>query len=125
MTTPGWKQRLLMGLALVFVCASLFALVPSDAPVSAQGPTPSFWQVRAIKTRDFGVPNPGGFAFSPVANSFLLFPLAPVVPSTSITLLTLYKNPAGSVNVAAALRDPLNVALDSRGNRLVALDSTT
>ena len=67
-------------------------------------------QVRAIVTDDFGLPNPAGLAFSPAANSFLAVEARtaaqPEVTDSTIVMITLFEDLAGSTRVAAAVANP-------------------
>src|SRR5512143_3689344 len=128
MSTSNLNQKLSVVLVLVLISATLFAQLPGIVAVSAQSQPGDFWQVRSIETRDFGIPHPIGLAFSPAANAFLVLqawpPGRPTVLGTHITMITLSEDLGGLVNLATAIRDPSNMAFDSRGNRLAALDIT-
>src|SRR5512143_1138854 len=128
MSTSNLNQKLSVVLVLVLISATLFAQLPGIVAVSAQSQPGDFWQVRSIETRDFGIPHPIGLAFSPAANAFLVLqawqPGRPTALGTYITMITLGEDPGGLVNLATAIRDPSNMAFDSRGNRLAALDIT-
>jgi uncharacterized protein YjiK len=74
---------------------------------------------RAIDTGDFGVPNPGGLAYSPDAEAFLVVQQK----SGRIVMVTHAEELEGSVDAAAAVTDPLNIVVDRRANRLLTFDA--
>ncbi len=125
MPTVDRNQRLFAYTLLVVgaVLLGSFATIPVT---SAQDSVDDWWQVRAIETADVGVPHPVGLAFSPIANAFLVQEARPAgqpgAPRSNIVLITMFEDRAGSVSVATAIADPLNMAFDSRANRLVVFD---
>jgi uncharacterized protein YjiK len=84
---------------------------------------------RAIETGNFGIANPGGLAFSPDANTFFVFQTLaagkPTENTARIFMITHTEDLAGSVNVAAAVTDPLNLVVDRGANRLLTFDAGT
>ena len=109
----------LVGLALPFSSATNSATAAQDSRATAAQDNAAYWrQVRAIDTAELGVAHPAGLAFSPVANAFLVLEAQragqPGDLGSNIVMITLIEDPAGSVNVATAIADPLNVAFDSK-----------
>ncbi|MCI0690404.1 IPT/TIG domain-containing protein [candidate division KSB1 bacterium] len=76
-----------------------------------------------IDTGKLGIANPAGLAFSPVTNMFLL-PEAhkPGETDFKIAMITFFEDLAGSMTVATAIPDPLNLAFDAQTDRLVLFD---
>ena len=104
------------------------SLVVSSAG-SAGGEAPYLRLARAIDTGDLGIPNPGGLAFSPAGNEFLVVQARgtskPTPNAASIVMVTLTEDPAGSVSVPDAVTDPTNLVVDRTANRLLTFDAGT
>lgn len=96
---------------------------------SAQEPPPYLQLARAIETGDLGIPNPGGLAFSPDSAIFLVVQARaagePTENAARIFMITHTEELAGSVSVAAAVTDPLNLVVDRGANRLLTFDAGT
>jgi len=103
----------------------LIAFAASSVSRAQEAP-PYLRLVRAIETGGLGVPNPAGLAFSPRANTFLVVQARamqqPATDTTGIFMITHLEDFAGSVIVAAAVSDPLNLVFDGKANRLLILD---
>ncbi|MCB0190947.1 MAG: hypothetical protein KDJ65_03285 [Anaerolineae bacterium] len=113
-TTVRWL--LLMGGTV------LLALTLSSS-VSAQGDAGNLEEEHAIDTNDFGLLNPAGLAFSPVANLFFIIE-ADTSTETKITMMTPFEESEGVVSLNIAMNDPINMTFDGWGNRLLLYDAT-
>ena len=117
------RPRNLFGLSIIVVGLSLlFSLVASSANF-AQGDPAFVRQVRALETSDLGLLNPAGLAFSPGVNAFhMLGARQPSQRPSSVSeliLITPAKDRIGSVQIAAAIADPINMAFDSKAGCLL------
>ena len=76
--------------------------------------------VRKIDPSEFGIPNVSGLGFSPSAEAFLVV----TAPGASeIVMFDKIGELSGSVKMRTAIVDPLNMALNSKSNSLLFLDS--
>jgi DNA-binding beta-propeller fold protein YncE len=114
---PSQYQRISF---VVLVLLLLLAMARSTA--LSQTPEGAWWQVRSIYTADFGVSHPAGLAFLPDANVFVLQPERVGGTLAELVMITMYEEPAGTLNLSEPITDPLNVAFDSQANRLVVYD---
>jgi len=82
---------------------------------------------RAIETGDLGIPNPGGLAFSPDTKTFFVVQAAARSTGTTARIFMIMHSEelAGSVDVAGAVTDPLNLVVDRGANRLLTFDART
>jgi DNA-binding beta-propeller fold protein YncE len=79
-------------------------------------------RVRAIQTRKVGISSPAGLAFSPRANAFVV--LAGRGASFSdLRLIGPLREALGSARIAEVVTNPVNMAFDVKGNRLLILQS--
>jgi DNA-binding beta-propeller fold protein YncE len=81
---------------------------------------------RVIEPGQLGVANPAGLAFSPGAGNLLLVTRTPGTPpgsATDIETITLAEDRAGTVRIATAVTDPVNMAFDGSANRLLIFHS--
>ncbi|MCI0690403.1 DNRLRE domain-containing protein [candidate division KSB1 bacterium] len=103
---------------------NLLLALGTSSVTSAQEPFAYLRLVRVIDTGKLGIANPVGLAFSPAADVFLLSQARkPDQTDAKITMITFFDDPAGSVTVPqGGIPDPLNVAFDSRANRLALFD---
>ncbi|MEJ2558452.1 MAG: hypothetical protein P8186_19990 [Anaerolineae bacterium] len=82
-------------------------------------------QVRVMEADETSLTNPAGLAFSARANAFQVVEapgaaqLAPGV--TDVIQVTPFAHEAGSARIAAQVKDPINMAFDNKGNRLLIL----
>jgi uncharacterized protein YjiK len=122
------------GLVLACLASFFFTVTASAAPEatnasSGAGAPPYTRLARAIGTDNFGIANPGGLAFSPDANAFFVVQARAAAKPTGndarIVMITHTEELAGSVNVPAAVTDPLNLVVDRETNRLLTLDAGT
>jgi glucose/arabinose dehydrogenase len=95
-----------------------FILSTSGSLVTSAQSTASWWEVRKMYLAEFGAAQPAGLAFSPTAGTFLIAS----AQSADLVLVTMHEDPAGELELAAAIPDPLNMAFDARAGRLVAFD---
>ncbi|HMN30635.1 MAG TPA: hypothetical protein PKE45_20960, partial [Caldilineaceae bacterium] len=90
----------------------------------AQGNAPFVKWARAMKMDDTGMANPAGLVFSPRTNAFhVVNRRGQPATDTDVVRLTPFGERAGSARIAAALRDPINMAFDGYFNRLLAFIS--
>jgi VCBS repeat-containing protein len=118
------KDYLLIIVGIIY----LLTLV-SSSPTLAQGNGPSIRKVRVLKTNQAGVQNPAGLAFSPEANAFYVVerrgPGQAPPAVTNIIKMTMSADRAGSTQIAAALKDSINVAYDSHFKRLLIFQTSS
>src|SRR3989304_3486381 len=109
------------------VLSVLFALILPLTWVptgSAQGNAAFIRQVRALESDKTGLLNPAGLAFSSRANAFQVIEGQSGSVNTDLVKLTPFADRAGSTRIAAAIKDPINVAFDNRVGRLLILHSS-
>ncbi len=126
MFSNKWSKNPVAQLPGLIGLVLLFSLVVNS--VSSAQDQPAYLRLaRAIETGDFGVPNPAGLTFSPEANVFLVLAArGPARPEAdSLIMITHLEDPAGSVSVAMAIANPINMAFDGKANRLLAFDPAT
>jgi uncharacterized protein YjiK len=111
------KKQITRLVASVLACVAL--LVSFGGPAALGVAQPGYLRlVRSIKMENVGIPHPTGLAYLPAANVFVVLPDG---GANDAALLTLLAEPAGTVRLATA--DPLNVAFDLSGSRLLMLDA--
>ena len=101
----------LIVLAYALAAESLAAALPSD----------SIRSVRSIEVGRFGHPNPAGLAYSSGADAFLVV-AAPGRAGASTSDMDVFghsRNTARTLRLPAAISDPINMAFDEIGNRLL------
>jgi uncharacterized protein YjiK len=108
-------------LAVVLALILPFLWVPAS---SAQGNAAFIRQVRVMESDEAGVLNPVGLAFSSRANAFQVIEGQSGSVNTDLVKLTPFADRAGSTRIAAAIKDPINVAFDNRVGRLLILHSS-
>ncbi|MGH7493172.1 MAG: hypothetical protein ACREOO_12360, partial [bacterium] len=78
-----------------------------------------------IETKDTDLTSPVGLTFSPTANLFLVLDKAPALPQVAkLVMISHIEDLAGSVQVATAIADPINMAFDANARRLLFFDAT-
>ena len=110
----------------LFILSLLFALILplATAPVGlAQSDTAFIRQVRVMESKEAGVPNPIGLTFSARANAFQILGRQPISLTTDLIGMTPFADRAGTVRLAIAIQDPINVTLDNRSGRFLILDT--
>lgn len=121
------KNRFTYSLILVGL-PLIFSLVGGSA-ISAQDESAYVRRVRAIDTDELGIANPAGLAFSSKAMTFLVVearrPAQPPARVSDVILITPVEDRAGSVRIAAAIADSINMAFDGKANRLLLYQSAT
>ena len=108
-------------LSLVLALILPFLWIPAS---SAQSNAAFIRQVRALESDETGLLNPAGLAFSSRANAFQVTEKQNASDSTDLVKLTPFADRAGSARIAAAIKDPINVAFDNRVGRLLILHSS-
>jgi PKD repeat protein/uncharacterized protein YjiK len=115
--------------AVIFFAACTQEQQPFEPDARANLPQASGAEVRVarvIEPDQLGLANPAGLAFSPGSGTLLLVTRTPGTPpgsATDIELITLDEDPAGTVRIAAAVTDPINMAFDGNANRLLVFNS--
>ncbi len=116
------------GLVLAFLATVVFTVTPSEASNAASSSV--LRQAQILEVDRTGVVAPMGIAFAAESKSFHVVGERPGAgsPDTDVVRLTPFglspvTDRAGSSRIAAAVKDPINVAFDSRRNRLLLLDN--
>jgi VCBS repeat-containing protein len=115
--------------AVIFFAACTQEQQPFEPDARANLPQASGADVRVarvIEPDQLGLANPAGLAFSPGNGTLLLVTRTPGTPpgsATDIELITLDEDRVGSVRIAAAVADPVNMAFDGDANRLLIFQS--
>jgi len=91
----------------------------------AQGEAASVAQVRIFDVDTVGELFPAGLAFSPGANAFLVLETAKPGQVSEIVSVTPEEDRAGAVAIAAVIASPINMAFDSKANRLLLFDAVS
>jgi hypothetical protein len=112
---------------LIILAVLAWAPVPvGGATVLAQDPPGYVRHVRTLETGDLGVANPAGLAFSPRAGAFYVVasrgPAQPPPVMLELFKVGRFGERDATARIAAAIRDPINMAFDSHANRLLILD---
>jgi uncharacterized protein YjiK len=114
---------------MIFLGALVLFITANSGVTSAQDESPYLRKVRAIETRKFGLTATVGLAYSPEAKALLLIegPKTGAPPSgrCDVVMISLLREPMGTISVAADILDPLNISFSRRANGLLALDRTT
>ena len=93
-----------------------------DPPAQAQSSQAFVRLVQVMEATEAGFSNPAGLAFSPRGNAFhVVAGGTPTAAETGIFKLKPHGKVAGSARIAAAIKDPTNVAFDDHRNRLLIL----
>ena len=82
-----------------------------------QSPPAPIRVVRSIYMNEYGIQDPKGLVFSPIANTFFI-----LNESTNISLVTMGEDYAGTVILSDAQSDPLNTAFDKKSESLFILN---
>lgn len=103
------------------LCAVVFSLFVGVPTISAQSKAAKVREARVIKTDETGVKNPAGIVFSPRENAFYVMEGKQRGQGQTdlIKLQVSYADRAGSARIAAAVRDPRNMAFDQKFSRLL------
>lgn len=105
-------------LSLVLALGFPFLHVPGSA---AQANAAFIRQIRALESDQTGLLHPAGLAFSARANAFQVLQRPGASADTELIKLTPFADRAGSARIAAAIKDPINVAYDNQMGRLLIL----
>lgn len=120
------------GLVVAFLVSVVFTVTASAAPeaTSQPGGATAPRQAQVLEVDRTGVAAPVGIAFAADTSSFHVVGARPGGGSadTDVVRLTPFalspvSDRTGSARIAAAVKDPVNVAFDSRHDRLLLLDS--
>jgi len=104
----GFLVRMLLLISVVFA-----PMIPVWSSVSAQGSSAPIRVVRSLPTSEYGVSAPKGLAFSVSANTFFVLD-----GSSSIALITMGEDNAGTRNLPDMQDDSLNAAFDKKSDSL-------
>jgi hypothetical protein len=116
MKSEAIKQKGILLRFVVFLAIILTPFIPVKLKASAQGGTTPVRVVRSLYASEYGLKNPQGLAFSPVANTFLV-----LNDSGEMTLVTMGEDNAGTNILPEAQIDPLNAAFDKKSGSLFVL----
>jgi hypothetical protein len=113
----------LTGVASVFFMSGASAASGSRAQASSGSPVR---EAQVFSEERTGVPSPVGLAFSTASSAFYVVAAQAGAPAEAeVVKLTPFdlaaSDRAGSARIAAPLADPINMAFDARGNRLLLL----
>ena len=110
-----WRRyHLVFAVALIGLSVSVSSA--SNLAAVARGQSAYVRFVRAIATDRLGVRHPSGLAFAPAADAFLL---ADAGGAAELVQLSPLADRLGTLPLPSALSDPLNMAFDGVGSRLV------
>jgi hypothetical protein len=115
----NWR-RIHLGFVIRLIGLSVFVSAAPNLAALGRNQSAYVRLVRAIATDRFGVPHPSGLSFAPTANAFVL---ADAGRAAELIQLSPLADPLGAVLLPAAFADPLNMAFDSAGSRLVTFDA--
>ena len=107
-------------LSLVFALVVPFLWSPVR---SAQSNIGFIRQIRALEGDQTGLISPAGLVFSSRSNAFHAVEKQNGSPETDLVKLTPFADRVGSARIAAAIKDPINVAFDNQVGRLLILHS--
>ncbi|MGH3134932.1 MAG: PKD domain-containing protein [Gaiellaceae bacterium] len=118
------------GLVLAFLVSVFFTVTASAAPDATTSGGSTLRQAQVLEVDRIGVASPVGLAFAADTKSFHVVGARQggAAADTDVVRLTPFalspvSDRAGSARIAAAVKDPVNVAFDARGGRLLLLDS--
>ena len=118
------------GLVLAFLLSVVFAVTASAASVATRANgTNTLRLARVLEADRTGIASPVGLAFAADTKSFHVVGAGPGGAATTDVVrlrpfdLSPVSDRAGSARIAAAIKDPVNVAFDTRGSRLILLDT--
>jgi uncharacterized protein YjiK len=120
------------GLVVAGLISVFFTVTASAAPEQAgpSGGAAVLRQAQVLEQDRTGVTAPVGLAFARGSNSFYVVGSRPGGAAADTEVVTLkpfdlspVSDRAGSARIAAAIKDPVNVAFDARGSRLLLLDN--
>ena len=114
----GTLVRLVLALGLVSM-----PLISVRSRAFAQNGSAPIWIVRSLNTSEYGGGAVQGLAFSSRANAFQVIEVPGASANIDVIKLTPFADQAGSARIAAAIKDPINVAFDNRAGRLLILDN--
>ena len=119
------RNRRLSAYTLLLVGALLLGSFATSSATVAQGGAAYVRRVRVFD--DLGITHPAGLAFSSEAEELLVVeargPTQRPAPVFDIIRVTLVEDRVGSVRIAASMTDPINMAFDSKAQRLLFLRS--
>lgn len=125
MFTTNWSKNLLTYSMLLVGFILLGSLVRTSATLAQDNP--AYLREVRIFDPDFVMPNVAGLAFSPDADIFLVLEVhrtdQPAVGDSNFMMITPFEDLVGLVSVEAATAEPINIAFDSKANRLLLFDT--
>ena len=108
--------------ALLLVMGAFACVGTAWASTYPAGDPSPMRQKQAIRTAPLGVARPGGIAYLPGADLFALASTRPDAGGPSLTLMTKFREPAGTVTLPFAIHEARAMAFDPHGDRLLVLD---
>jgi len=108
-------------LSLVLALILPFLWIPAS---SAQSNAAFIRKIRSLEGDKTGLLSPAGLAFSSRANALQVVEKQNASANTELVKLTPFADRAGSARIAAAIKDPINVAFDNRVGGLLILHSS-
>ena len=108
-------------LSLVLALILPFLWIPAS---SAQSNAAFIRKIRSLEGDKTGLLSPAGLAFSSRANALQVVEKQNASANTDLVKLTPFADRAGSARIAAAIKDPINVAFDNRVGGLLILHSS-
>src|SRR6185503_4886496 len=106
-----FRGRLLHPMILIGLV--IVSVIPARSWAFAQSGSTPIWVVRSLHTRQYGVNDPKGLAFSSKANTCFVLD-----GSSNVTLVTMGDARAGIRVIPDAQADPLNAAFDKKSGSL-------
>ena len=103
---------------LMIVGLVLPALIPVGSWVLAQEELKHFSSSHSISTSDYGVESPAGMAYSPEADSFILWAAGNV-----LHVINSREETRGKLNLAQPVENPLGMAFEEQSNSLFILSA--
>ncbi|MEO7839325.1 MAG: hypothetical protein ABIU06_08245, partial [Anaerolineales bacterium] len=103
---------------LMIIGLVLPALIPVGSWVLAQEELKHFSSSHSIPTSDFGIKSPAGMAYSPEADSFILW-----AADNALHIINAREETRGKVNLAQPVENPLGMAFDEQSNSLFLLSA--
>jgi uncharacterized protein YjiK len=115
--------RISIPCSLILIGLICLTSLAGNSAAMAQGETDFVAQVRIFDVDTAGELYPAGLAYSPGATAFLVLEAAKPGQVAEIVSLTPLEERASAVAIAVAIADPINIAFDSKANRLLIFDA--
>ena len=94
------------------------ALIPVGSRVLAQEQLKHFSSSHSISTSEFGIESPAGMAYSPEADSFIVW-----AADNAWHIIATQEDMGGRLNLAQPVENPLGVAFEDQSNSLFILST--